>query len=68
MLDTSMEDNKENTGYFSDNKRFEVDTLDDAAERSNAAERYGDISTSTLRKHRTRIWIANRQQIQQQLE
>ena len=37
MLDTSTEDNKENMGYFSDDERFEVDTLDDAAER------YGDI-------------------------
>ena len=43
MLDTSMENNKENTGYFSDNERFEVDTLDNAAERNDAAERYGDI-------------------------
>ena len=38
-----MEYNKENTGYFSDDERFEVDTLNDAVERNNTAERYGDI-------------------------
>ena len=43
MLDTSMEDNKENMGYFSDDEKFEVDMLDGSAERNDAAERYGDI-------------------------
>ena len=36
MLDTSMEDDKENTGYFSDDERFEVDTIDDDAECNDA--------------------------------
>jgi hypothetical protein len=34
-----MEDNQENMGYFSDDERFEVDTLDDTVERNDAAKR-----------------------------
>jgi hypothetical protein len=43
MLDTSMDDDKENTGYFRDDETFDVDMLDDTSERNDAAERYGDI-------------------------
>ena len=43
MLDTSMEDDKENTGYFGDDERFDIDTLDDKAAHNDATERYGDI-------------------------
>ena len=43
MLDTSMYEDKENTGYFRDDETFDVDTLDGAAKRNDDAECNDDL-------------------------